>query len=139
MFAKFLKNSFFLVIILTAENAMAEGFKLDNLPRGKSITLPTLISTLLTKKKSIKVTSTDSAQVLKITRYQAEKKGPIKIAIYDNYLDRVKYLNVYRGKPVLYTFQNLSSIQIVSNVETNQKSRYEKIKIESNGPISISH
>lgn len=129
------------VVFIDSMIFASDGFKLSQLPKGKSVTLPTLTSTLVSKIKTVRITSTDLSQVLKITISRKNPKNRIKIAIYDNHLDRVKYVNIYKNKPVLYSFKDISSIQIISDL-TNNKRKLAKnsvLILESNRPVSISH
>lgn len=119
-----------------AQLAASEAFSLNQVPRGMTVTLPTMTRTVLASMRRIRVTSTDYPQTLKISHRQMKgSKAPMAIAIYDRYQQRVRYATVHPRRPILYTFKDLGSIDIVAmNVR-----RGVDLALESNSPIGLSH
>lgn len=122
------------VLLLSAQLAMAEAFSFNQVPRGKSVTLPTMTRTVVAAIKRIRVTSTDYPQTLKIS-HRSKSNQPMAIAIYDRFQNRVRYATIHPRRPVLYTFRDLGAIDIVAmNIR-----RGVDLAFESNGPTGFSH
>lgn len=133
-------NTLFIAI---TSPSMAEGFDINELPVGHSVTLPHPATTLVPLSHSIKLTSSDMPQAIKLSSvYSGSGKAPIvKVAIYDANAQRVKYVDVRPGSHVLYTFKDLSSIRLVPDVAKGEKEgvgRLTQLQIESNKPLGIS-
>lgn len=123
-------------MLLHAPHAVGESFSLNQVPPGKTVTLPTMTRTVLASMRRIRVTSTDYPQTLKISHRQYKGSNqPMAIAIYDRYQQRVRYATIHPRKPILYTFKDLGSIDIVAmNIR-----RGVNLALESNSPIGLSH
>lgn len=128
--------SFALASWLVSAPAIAEPFSLNQVPPGKKVTLPTMTTTVLASMVRVRVTSTDWPQVLKISHRQTKgPAAPMAIAIYDRHQQRVRYATIRPRKPILYTFKDLGSIDIVA---MNLR-RGVDLALSSNSPIGLSH
>lgn len=116
-------------------NAIGKAFKLNDLPVGKSVTLPHPALTLVPADQSVTLTSTDMPQTIKMTIDKANRKASVKVAIYDSHGDVVRYLNVATGVSTLYSFKALSSIRLVPQEKGHKKGVH--LLIESNKPLGI--
>lgn len=128
--------SFLLATLMMSAPVIAEPFSLNEVPPGKKVTLPTMTTTVLAKMVRVRVTSTDWPQVLKISHRQASgSAAPMAIAIYDRHQERVRYATIHPRKPILYTFKDMGSIDIVA---MNLR-RGVDLALSSNSPIGLMH
>jgi hypothetical protein len=116
-----------------------EGFFLEQLPAGKSVTLPRPAITFVPMTGRVTLTSTDLPQTVKLTpvSISAGALQSIKVAIFDPAMDRVKYINLTPGSPTLYNFHGLGSISMVPQVGAAVAGNM-RIRIESDKPLEIS-
>ncbi len=115
--------------------AASDAFLITELPTGKSVTLPHPALTLIPLSESVRLTSTDSTQTIKISLANPVP-GAYKIAIFDPNSAGVKYLKIQKNAAAMYTFRDLSTIQLVpQNINNTQGAQ---LMIESNRPLGIS-
>lgn len=117
----------------------SELFTLEQLPVGKSVTLPKPATTSMAGTNSVKLTSTDLPQTVKLTAYSTHNAPvpPFKVAIYDPFQDRVQYVEINGKTPVLYNFHALGTINIVPKLGKAFSSAV-RLRVESDKPMEIS-
>lgn len=114
----------------------AGGFDLKELPLGKSVTLPTPAKTMVPLESRVRLTATDYRQTLKFSTEGSSRKQVIKVAIYDQNSEKVRYIKIYPGASIVYSFKDLRPIQVIPM-------RYESqggtswLSVESNRPLTI--
>jgi hypothetical protein len=118
----------------------AEHFDILQLSKGASVVLPHPASTLVPLNVKVQVTATDRKQILKIAAVSTNGSTQlVKIAVYDRYQSRVKYVNVRPGSFVLYAFNNLSTLQIVPQNIKHPGLSQTRLLLESNRPLGVSY
>ncbi|MDQ3233020.1 MAG: hypothetical protein M3Q07_14475 [Pseudobdellovibrionaceae bacterium] len=118
----------------------AEHFDIMQLPKGASVVLPHPASTIVPLNIKVQVSATDRKQILKITAInQGGSTKPVKLAIFDLYQSRVKYLDVRPGSFVIYAFKNLNSLQLVPQNSKDPALKQTRLLLESNRPLGVSY
>ena len=127
-----------LVFIFYCQQVHAYGFEIQNLPIGKSVTLPRPATTLVPLDSRVRLTATDHQQSVKFTSVSSKGTGgPFKLAIYDSLSEKVRYVNLKPGTSVLYHFQGINTIQILPTVSGNKTKSKGQLQIESNKPLGV--
>lgn len=126
---------------LWAADAAGEGaFPLTELPIGRSVTLPRPALTNVPLGASVKLSSTDLPQTVKMvgmTTAGAPAK-PFQVAIYENEGKDVRYIKIDGTNPALYSFKSLTSIKLVPMPLPGDKSNQSVLILESTKPLSLS-
>ena len=118
----------------------AGGFFLKDLPPGRSVTLPTSVTTIAPLSSRIQLTATDLPQTVKISGIPSGNHvPPLTLAFYSNESDRVRYIALRQGKNVLYQFDTLTSIHMVPQTSKSTRYLWQGLQIESNKPLKIGH
>ena len=119
--------------------AKPEGFYIERLPRGKTVTLPLPATVFVSLKNRVSVRATDSAQLIKLSpvTLDSAKVEPIRLAIYDRHSDRVRYVDLKPGSPFLYNFKGLDKISLVPEKIGQKVNRNMRLRIESNKPLEV--
>ena len=118
------------------------GFVVEKLPAGSEVTLPQPATTYVAPTTRVTVASTDSPQSLRIlpVNLQGGLAQEVRISIFDNNQDRVRYVYLKPGLPFLYNFRKLSSIAIVVDPTAQQRlAAGTRLQIESDKPLTIRH
>ncbi len=133
--------------LATISSEIATGndqFDVGTMPQGSQVTLPRAAKILSPLSVPLRLSSTDTPQTLSFVSQSTGKKQlpPIKIAIFDPRQDRVRYVDLKPGSPVLYTFRGLSTIQVVPQITPTLRTAMNlgqlRLRIESDKPVSIS-
>jgi len=118
----------------------SEHFDILQLPKGASVVLPHPASTLVPLNIKVQVTATDRKQILKIAAVSSSGSSQsVKLAVYDRYQSRVKYVDVRPGSFVLYAFKNLNTLQIVPQNIKHPGLSQTRLLLESNRPLGVSY
>ncbi len=137
---KTLLLSFAMLGFSVSANAVesSELLTLEQLPVGKSVTLPKPATTSMSGTHSVKLTSTDLPQTVKLTAYSTHNAPvpPFKVAIYDPFQDRVQYVEINGKTPVLYTFHALGTINVVPKLG-KAFANAVRLRVESDKPLEI--
>ncbi len=120
-----------------ATSIYANGFDLNELPLGKSVTLPTPAKTKIPVESRVRLTATDHQQTLKLTSQGNGKWTNIKVAIYDQNSEKVRYVNLAPGASIVYNFKDLRPIQIIPTRFKNKRTGNVWLSVESNRPLTI--
>ena len=124
----------------TAAPEPAEHFDILQLPKGASVVLPHPASTLVPLNLKVQVAATDRKQILKIGAVSANgSTQAVKLAVFDSYQSRVKYVDVRPGSFVLYAFKNLNTLQLVPQNSKHPGLSQTKLLLESNRPLGVSY
>jgi hypothetical protein len=116
-----------------------DGFFVEQLPAGKSVTLPRPAITFVPVSGRVTLTATDLPQTVKLTPVNLSAGGApnIRVAIFDRHQERVRYIDLRAGSPALYNFHALGSIAMVPQTAGGVASNI-RIRIESDKPLEIS-
>lgn len=118
----------------------AEHFDILQLPKGASVVLPHPASTIVPLHLEVQVSATDRKQILKIGAVSANgSTKPVKLAVYDPYQPRVKYLAIRPGSFVIYSFKKLNTLRLVPQNSKNPALRQTRLLLESNRPLGVSY
>ena len=109
-------------------------FNLNSLPIGANVTLPRTATIVAPLQGRIMLTSTDLPQTVSVKVDPQLQRKAIKVAIYDNNQERVRYVEIKPGAPFLYSFQNLQPIYLMPQ---DANAVPAEIKIESDKPLAI--
>jgi hypothetical protein len=124
----------------TAAPDQAEHFDILQLPKGASVVLPHPASTVVPLHLSVRVSATDRKQMLKIGALSRTGSAKaLKLAVYDRYQSRVKYLEIRPGSFVLYAFKNLNTLRLVPQNPKDPALQGTRLLLESNRPLGVSY
>ncbi len=124
-----------------AQGIAADGiFRVEELPKGASVTLPQPAMTYIPPSARVRLTATDAPQSVKISAVHSAggAASPMQVAIYDRNMARVKNVTIRPGMPFIYSFQSLYTIAVLPQVQSGLASDQHRIMIESNKPLEIS-
>jgi hypothetical protein len=118
----------------------AEHFDILQLPKGASVVLPHPASTVVPLNLTVQVSATDRKQILKIGALSRNgSTKAVKLAVYDNYQSRVKYLSIRPGSFVIYSFKNLNTLRLVPQNRRDPVLQGTRLLLESNRPLGVSY
>jgi len=128
-------------VVLSGAARAGDGiFRLDTLPRGKSVTIPRPATTYVPLAERARFTATDTPQTLSLKPVNTGRgpAQPLRVAIYDATQERVQQVEVVPGTTFLYTFKGLSSIMLIPRAKAPAGAGMQ-LKVESNKPLEIAH
>lgn len=113
-------------------------FKITELPKGKSVTLPRPATTIIPISEAATLTSTDKSQTIKFTVISSsgQSSPPIKLTIYDKHSETPRQLILKANSPTIYSFKGLGSIRI-KTAPYLQSQNEGSMRVESNRPMGI--
>ena len=117
-------------------NSKASTFHFNQLPKGKSVTLPSPAATLVPVNQTITLSSTDMPQTIKLTLMPKSQQKKIEVVIYDSHSDTPQKIKLIAKVPATYSFKNLYSIRLLSRTLSKSPAK-SNILIESNKPMTI--
>lgn len=113
------------------------GFKLRQVPVGKSITLGRPATTIVPVTSKSRFTPTDLPQTLKVKIKSPPGVGSLELAIYDNNSDKVRYVKLQSNIPFLYPFKDLRTIMIKPKLSSPSKAKFFSMVVESDKPLEV--
>lgn len=136
------RSSIFLTIaMLLSPAAFADHFSVEEMPVGSEITVPPTAKTVVPMGARVKLSSTDNPQTIRIVPVGNGSvfAAPIKLAIFDQHQDRVKYVNVTPNEPFLYSFKGLSTISIQPSLAKggSMMSKAIRMQIQSDKAVTV--
>jgi hypothetical protein len=128
-----------LIFLMHAEPSRGAAFDINELPLGKNVTLLKPATTIVPIATRTTLGATDLPQILKFEAIGdgGNQVAAIRMAIYDSSQARVRYIDIKRGVPFLYTFRDLDSILVIPQTPGGSSSSSIKLQIESDKPLSI--
>ena len=96
--------------------ATVQSLKISDLKKGQEVTLTGRSTTVIPYGESFYVAATDLPQTVSFSQiWRGNKKNDpkLKIAIYDKSNDKVKYLNLKKSVPFIYSLRNTERVLIV--------------------------
>ncbi len=131
-------------LLLTATLARADEdfqpFDVTELPRGAMITLPHEMQSQAPVSLRLNVQANDKRQFLKLST--TSRQGPVRplrIAIHDRLASKIHYLQVKDGMSAIYQFKGLSMIRLVPELTKGVDWSQQRLILESNRPLGVSH
>lgn len=132
-----------LFLIAPRHAAKQQAFLLEQLPKGKSVTLPQPATTWVQINSRVQFKATDMPQSLSFVAVapQASDAAKIRLAIYDRQAERVQYATVRSGVPFIYPLHGLDAITVIPELypRTPGGGSGLKLQVESNKPLEMSH
>lgn len=118
------------------------GFEIENLPVGKSVTIPRPATTLVPLHVRAILTATDMPQSLSVrlvglSGQPMPAAGPVKVSIIDPNSEHAVSAKLRGDAPFIYNFRDLRPITV--SVTRTGSEVSAKLLIESNKPLEISH
>lgn len=140
---KFLLLTSLLVLVVTSNGYSAE-FKISDLKKGQEVTLTGRSTTVIPYGESFYVAATDLPQTVSFSQiWKGNKKNDpkLKIAIYDKSNDKVKYLNLKKSVPFIYSLRNTERVLIVPEKAKGKKvlslMKNQRIHVRSSKPLTV--
>jgi hypothetical protein len=118
---------------------IAGPFDINQVPKGKSITLPPPALSVISLPATLTLKATDRKQTIKLsTLHSSGPSSQVKVGIFTAGSDRVRYVTLKPASPVIYTFSKLETIRLESQlVKEATKLSKMKMVLESNRPLQI--
>lgn len=134
-----LLRGFILVSLCASSSLLAGPFDINQIPKGKSITLPPPARSVISVPSTLTLTATDRKQTIKLSSlHRSGPRSQVKVGIFNTGSERVRYVTLKPGSPVIYTFSNLETIRLESQfLEASTKLSKMKMVLESNRPLQI--
>ena len=128
--------------LFSAQAFAVDQFNVEEMPVGAEVTVPGAAKTLVPISAKIRFASTDSPQTISIVPISlaGAKPTPVRVAIYGEKKDPVKYVQIAPGSPFLYSFKGLSSITMqteVPGVSATAAKNGMRLQIESDKPLTV--
>ncbi len=134
-------------IPLIQAQTLQHAFHLNEMPTGKEITLPKATTTYAPLSHNIKLSSTDTPQILKITSTRLNQSFPpknIEITVQDKENKKTQKTVIKPGASFLYTFSALSTIEIkfdkpeeIVGKKLAQSDDGTRLLLESDKPMTV--
>ena len=113
-------------------DADAKVFHLNQIPAGRSVTLPQPVETVVELGNRIRLNATDLPQSVKISLQSlSPTTQPVRLGIFDG--RSVRYISI-DTQPLLYSFKNLQEVVIMTGID---RKRPGSLTIESNRPLTV--
>jgi hypothetical protein len=118
---------------------MAGPFDINQVPKGKSITLPPPALSVISLPATLTLKATDRKQTIKLsTLHSSGPSSQVKVGIFTAGSERVRYVTLKPANPMIYTFSKLETIRLESQlVKGAAKLSKMKMVLESNRPLHI--
>lgn len=126
-------------------------FQLETLPIGAEVTLPKSNSVEISTLASMAITPTDLPQSVSLTLVPLTANAPLRVAVFARGQERVQYIDLKPGIPLIYNFKSLeaasfavsvmpaSSQKVASAKTTRDPGKSLKIDVRSDKPLSVRH
>lgn len=129
-------------LLLVAPRSGSNAFLLEQLPKGKTVTLPQPATTWVRLNARVQFKATDMPQSLSFAAIQSSgtQAAKIRLAIYDRHAERVQYATVRAGVPFIYPLHGLDPITVIPDLYPGTQAGLTglKLQVESNKPLEMS-
>ena len=125
----------------TAKNNDNDGiFRIGTLPKGKNVTIPRPATTQIPVASRVVLTPTDMPQSISMKPVNVTNgpTGMLRVAIYDQNSDRVKYIELSPSTPFVYQVKNLQPITVIPEERGGATSSLV-LQVQSDKPLQIAH
>ena len=124
-----------------AKNNDSDGiFRISALPKGKNVTIPRPATTQIPVASRVVLTPTDMPQSISMKPVNVSNgpTGMLRVAIYDQNSDRVKYVDLSPSTPFVYQVKNLQPITVIPE-ERGGATASLVLQVQSDKPLQIAH
>ena len=120
--------------------AADHGIDVAEMPQGNEVTIPSSSQSMLPIGSRLSLAATERSQVVRFSavNIRGGKISPVRLAIYDRFSERVRYLDLQPAASVVYRFKGRSTIHVVpSLLPGGAEAADVRVQIASDHPITI--
>lgn len=134
----------FLIPSVGALDAAIAGasFSIEDLPKGKSVTLPHQSRSVMELPGQLRLRATDHNQTVKFySHHRSGNKRPIKLSLYDSKSAEVRHVTLKATSPVIYHLNAHQSLrvraEVLAGVSADASNSMMSLVLESNRPLEL--
>lgn len=116
------------------------GIDISEMPPGSEVTIPSSSQSMLPIGGRVSLAATEKSQTVRFSSVNVRggKITPIRLAIFDRFSERVRYLDLQPAASLVYRFKGRSTIHVVPSLLTGIVETADfRVQVASDRPLTI--